>query len=148
MASLREALKTTLEADGSLMALLTGGVFDADDVFGREGIDSVNAPYEADEVTLKPFAAIRWGGSNPTGPSVIQAAMESVTIYVYQHQGYATIDAALSRIKALLNHQFVTADDRQLAYFMTPQKGPEFAEEALMWAPGRFIRFGVTHIEA
>lgn len=147
MATLRAALKTTLEADSTLMALLTGGVFDSEDVF-REGVDEPEAPRESNGVTIKPFASIRWGGANPTGPVLVDAEAQSVEIYCYQHSGYTTIEAALTRIKALLNRKFITADNRQMAYFAEPQKGPDFAEEALNFAPGKFIRFMVTQVGA
>jgi hypothetical protein len=145
MATLREAFKARLADDPTLAGLLYGGVLDADDVF--RGLKVTNVPYESNGVTIQPFASIRWGGANPFGPVTVQAEQQRVEVYVYQHTGYATIEAALTRIKQLCNRQFISADDRQLAYLANPQKGPDSNEEALGWACGRFIRFSITQID-
>lgn len=109
----REAdFKTRMDADVTLTAILTGGVYTAGAV-GIEGISRDTTPLAFDAAgRLKPSALVRQRGLVPTGdvldPITQQAsASQVVEIYVYQRQGYTSIDTALARLYTLFQgYQF------------------------------------------
>lgn len=115
MATARAALKTYLNADATLAALLTGGVKDEDDfTFDEGGANEV--PRETDGVRIKPFAYVRWRVSNVT--EIIAASeRQTVQLYLYQRSGKSTIESAVKRLKTLLHRHQLTADDKALLMF-------------------------------
>lgn len=145
MATLRAAIKSTLTGDAPLMALLTGGVLDAQDLnFTGEG--AYEAPREADGVTLKAHAVVRWGERSPTGRAVkVRAKLETVEIYVYQDTGFDVIESAILRMCSLLEDTYVTTDDRALAH-ITEQSfvSGELPAEELGNAACKFVRFFIV----
>lgn len=104
--TLRQAVKAELEADVTLMATLTGGVYD------RRGISRTSTPdaYDA-RGELEPCAVVVLEAATPIGPHP-DYRMERVffVVYLYEEEGnaYAGIDVAKQRVKALLHQQRVT----------------------------------------
>ncbi len=146
MATLREAVKTLLEGDSTLMSLLTGGVLDASDLsFDGGGMDEL--PHEDESSLIKPCAIIRWQDADQFGSNLqIRGRVQAVEIYVYENSGYNTIDSALNRLSALLDQVRVNADDRQLAYFVYSHESREMNAPELAGIPFRFMRFMNTFV--
>lgn len=145
MATLREAVKTLLEGDSTLMSLLTGGVLDASDLsFDGGGIDEL--PHVDESSLIKPCAIIRFQDSDQFGPLQVGGEVEAVEIYVYENSGYSIIEPAIKQIKTLLHRQRVIADDRQLAYFVFSHRSRETNAPELAGIPCKFIRFMNTTI--
>ena len=145
MATLREAIINLLSADSTLSALLTGGVFNAED-FSFDGGGSDEIPRQADGVLIDPFGIIRFGDSDKFGPRDVKGRMQNIEIYVYDNVGYTTIDAAIDRLDALLDQVRITADDRQLAYLEYAHDSKELDAPELEGVACRFIRFMNTYI--
>lgn len=103
---------TRMEADGTLMAILTGGVYSKAEV-GREGItrDTAEDAFDANGY-LKPCALVRQRGLVPDGDvhdeiAQLSSAGQVVEIYLYEDSGYGNIDSALSRLFTLFfGYQF------------------------------------------
>lgn len=100
-------IATVMEADATLMATLTGGVYTSAEV-GRDGItrDTAAAAFDTSGY-LKPCALVRQRGLVPDGVLVEQetpaaSATQVVEIYVYEDSGYSSIDTALNRLFVLL----------------------------------------------
>jgi hypothetical protein len=145
MATLREVVKSTLNSDVTLAAILTGGVEDSEDR-GQDGGSADHAPRDVDGVTILPHAVIRWRASNLLPPQQIGAEEGTFEVYVYDDIGYATIESALSRIKTLLNLQYLQADDRGLAHVRQIYVSGELPADELGGAPCMFSRFAVVHV--
>jgi len=145
MAKLREAVVTLLTSDATLSALLTGGVFNAED-FSFDGGGADEIPYAVDGITIKPFAIVRFQESTTIAPVKVRAELQSVEIYVYANVAYVTIDSAISRIKTLLNFKDVVADDRDLAYLHDPFTSKEFDAPEIGGASCKFVRFMNLHL--
>ena len=109
----REAdFQTRMEADSTLMATLTGGVFISGEL-GREGITRTSAPTAFDSNGyLKPCALVRQRALTPDLQVVdqieqVSSATQVIEIYVYQDSGYTSIDTALGRLYTLFfGYQF------------------------------------------
>jgi hypothetical protein len=95
-----------MEADTTLMAILTGKVWASGEV-GLEGITRDAAPTAFDASGwLKPCALVRQRGNVPTFDVVdydaqVTSARQIVEIWLYQDSGYAAIDAAMARLYTL-----------------------------------------------
>lgn len=98
--------ETRMEADATLMAILTGGVYAAGSI-GLLGITRETTPSAFDSNGyLKPCALVR---QRPLIPDLqvvdftVQAASATqvVEIYVYEDSGYTNIDNALNRLYTL-----------------------------------------------
>jgi len=98
--SLSDSIKTALEADGALMALLTGGIFN-----NVEEISKQNTPeaFDAND-EIKPCALIKLGVETKTGPHA-RSVRTPIRIYFYQRQGYDVIDPAEELVFNILNDQ-------------------------------------------
>jgi hypothetical protein len=144
MATAKEMLNSALEDDVTLAAILTGGIFDPDDMF-RPGLTPKLVPYDTDGVTILPFATTRWQSSSSYGPRRVAAERGSVEVYVYADVGYATIETAISRIKTLLNDTYIFgASDRRFVHFKSATISGDLDEKDLSGAPMKFIRFQIT----
>lgn len=143
MATLRQTVKSILQNDATLMALLPGNILDSADMdFTGQGASQ--APREADGITLKPHAVIRWSGSNPTGASYkVGAEAESVEVYVYQDTSYDVIESAIIRIRQLLHDTYLSTSDRALAHVNKAHISGEMPAEELGNAACKFIRFAI-----
>jgi hypothetical protein len=107
MATLRSAVKALLAADGTLMATLTGGMYD------RRGISRTATPaaYDA-QGKMKPCGVVTLSSeasATPPGLAEYQTETDYLIIYLYEQEGnhYAAIDVARDRIKTLLDRQTV-----------------------------------------
>lgn len=103
-----------LTVDVTLMAILTGGIFVYGNV-GPEGISRGSTPtaFDADGYLL-PCALVKQRGEIPTNDMVdygeqMSSARQIVEIWYYQDTGYAALDNARARVRALL--QGVTLGD-------------------------------------
>lgn len=101
--SLSDEIKDALEDDVSLMALLTGGIFN--DV---EEISRQNTPSAFDGTTkeILPCALIKLPMETPTGP-YLRSARTSFLIYFYQRQGYDVIKPAMGLAYDDLNEKHI-----------------------------------------
>lgn len=145
MATLRAAFKAALTGDATLMALLTGGVLDAQDLnFTGEG--AYEAPRESDGVRLKPHAVIRWGERSPQGSAIkVRGKLETVEAYVYQDTGFDVIEGAIIRMESLLCDTYLQTDDRALAHITEGSfTSGELPAEELGNAACKFVRFFVV----
>lgn len=144
--TLRDVIYNTLSDDATLLTLLPGGFLDSEQL-PRDGGGMDAAPKQADGITINPFAIIRWGEAPQYGPDVIAAEIQTVEVYVYADVGYAAIEAAISRIKALLNRTFpLGASDRTFSHFRYITASRELVAEELGGAPCMFVRFANTQI--
>ena len=89
--SLSDDIKTALQQDGTLVALLTGGIHN--DV---EEISRQNTPgaFDANK-ELKPCALVKYNTELPLRSGYLRAVQTPVTIYFYQRQGYNVIEQAM-----------------------------------------------------
>jgi hypothetical protein len=140
----RATFRTRLTGDATLVALLTGGIYDRDttttnmlnlEYLGRNG--GLTA-----EGALKPFAYLQWA----TGQAANRFRDERhrLDIYVYEQDGDAVIEPAVRRIKDLL-HRWNAPDnaDESIMDVVFDMNGPEFIDPDLGNANGRFVRFQV-----
>jgi hypothetical protein len=104
------AAKTILEADATLLAAATGGVWDFDET-GRLGLSRSNtatsAAYDASGV-LKPAVVIRLRSSTPDGilrddPDQYVSVREMLEVWFYQDSGYTAIETMRNRVYTLLH---------------------------------------------
>jgi len=106
MATLRSAVKALLAADTTLLATLTGGVYD------RRAISRTATPaaYDTTSGLIKPCAVVALSSESRLGPAEMATEEDYLVVYLYEADGnhYAAIDVARERIKALLDRQTVT----------------------------------------
>lgn len=145
MATLRQTLKTTLEGDATLTAILPGGILDSDDM-PQDGGGASSAPRTSDGVQINPFAVIRLGASNAFGSRKVGAERESAEIYFYQDTGYDLIERAIGRVKTLLHDEYLEGDDRQIAHFLYTFSSQEVPADELGEVPCRFSRYQINTI--
>lgn len=100
--------KTILEADATLVALATGGIWDWDET-GRMGINRSNTLTTAAFTSgiIKPCLLLKIPSSVPFGgiaddPAQLVSARDMLEVWGYQHMGYATIKSMLARAYTLL----------------------------------------------
>lgn len=98
--------KTLLEADATLLALATGGVWDWDET-GRMGINRTNTPTAFTDGKIKPCLLLKLRSSVPFGDvaddaAQVTGARDMLEVWAYQDIGYATINAMLARVYTLL----------------------------------------------
>jgi hypothetical protein len=111
MTTIREAVRTVLITDVTLMALATGGVHDDDSLDNRNGL-TPEALQAADSPIIRPGVYIRWTTSDPFGlnDATLNAERAFFEVYFYQHEGYDVITAMRDRVKRLLHQQRVNYD--------------------------------------
>lgn len=110
--SIETDFQDRMEADATLMAILTGGVYVSGEL-GPLGINRTDAPGAFDgNGYLLPCALVR---ERPLVPDLevndyleqVASATQVVEIYIYQDRGYSSIDAALDRLFVLFfGYQF------------------------------------------
>lgn len=130
--SLSDDAKTALEADATLMALLTGGIHNDVDEISRE-----NTPTAFDDnKEIEPCALLKLGTENRLGP-YIHSMQAPLMIYLYERQGYATIEQAISRIYGLLHDKKIGTRVWRIEY---ESSVPQTRDDALDCALG-YLRF-------
>lgn len=98
--------KTILEADATLLALATGGIYDFDET-GRMGINRTNTPAAFTNGIIKPCLLLKLRTSVAIDglgddPNRITAARDMLEVWAYQDSGYSTIKSMLARVYTLL----------------------------------------------
>ncbi len=107
------AIKTVLEADATLLATATGGVWSMDEA-GRMGLNRTNTPAAFDSSgIIKPCILLRARALVPDfqlrdSNSKYSSARQTIEVYFYQDSGYSTISTMKSRVYALLHETQVT----------------------------------------
>lgn len=150
MAVLRDVLLTTLSADATLAALLTGGVLDVSTMPQDQG-GAGSAPRESDGITIMPHARVRFISATPIRPARLwrlSPKLHGVEVYLYQPRGYDSIDAAMRRLETLLHDTYLDADDTRLAHFEFAFESTDLTAEELEGAAMRFCRFTITLVRA
>jgi len=99
--SLSDDIKTALQADEALVALLTGGIFNDVEEVSRQ---NTAGAFDATSTELKPCALIKHSTEAPAGP-YLTSARTTFVIYFYQRQGYAVIEPAMALAFADLNEK-------------------------------------------
>lgn len=98
--SLSDDIRTAMEADSALMAILTGGVHDDFEEISRQNTPTA---FDADK-EIKPCALIKYNTEIPFSAAKIANAVQTpLTIYFYERSGYANIASAMVLTFALIN---------------------------------------------
>lgn len=98
--SLSDSIKTALQANDELMALLTGGIFNEVEEISRQNTPGAfNANGE-----IQPCALIKLGVETKAGPHP-RSVRTPFRIYFYQRQGYDVSDPAMVIVFDILNDQ-------------------------------------------
>lgn len=107
------AIKTILEADATLLATATGGVWDWDES-GAQGINrtSTTAAFDSNGV-IKPCVLLKARAENPDfilrDPSnKYNSTRQVIEVWLYQDNAYSSITTMKTRIYALLAETQVT----------------------------------------
>lgn len=107
------AIKTVLEADATLLATATGGIYDFNET-GRIGVNRTNTPsaFDANGV-IKPTILVRARALVPDfvlrdSSGQYSSARQTIEVYYYQDSGYSTIATLKDRVYALLHETQVT----------------------------------------
>lgn len=115
--SAESAIKTVLEADATLLALATGGIYSFDET-GSQGINRTLTPAAFDSNGLvKPCIMVSARDANP-GYNVPDEGNQSMDVrqvvecYLFQFGGYSTIESMKNRIYTLLQNQRLTGGYR------------------------------------
>ena len=135
------AIKTLLAADATLMAVLTGGIYDFLET-RKLGINSVTTPSAFASGVLKPTALLKgdsetpFGGiADPNAQYITVSQLVSVWLYNDGDAGYAALATARDRIYALLqNSRVVGAFEIRLANIIEGVSVPELDYAALIRA--------------
>jgi hypothetical protein len=113
MASREDDFANRMEADATLMATLTGGVYAAGEV-GLEGISRDTTPSAFSSGYLLPAALVRQRSDVPDNAVWDEATQHTsfrqvVEIYLYEDRGYSSIDTAAERLFQLFQgYQFTS----------------------------------------
>ena len=98
---MRETIRATLTADVTLTGTLTGGVYALRELTRQSAPGAFDANGE-----IKPCALVRIEAEAQHGPFTGAAALSArtyVVVVLYQRDGFTTIDAAMTRVRALLH---------------------------------------------
>ena len=111
MSSSLSSAKTILEADATLLALATGGIYDFDET-GRMGINRSNSATSGAFVNgvVQPCLLLKLSVSTPFGEvaddaAKVTGARDVLQVWAYQDNGYATMTSMLDRVFTLLQGQ-------------------------------------------
>ncbi|MCC6454203.1 MAG: hypothetical protein IT328_04620 [Caldilineaceae bacterium] len=114
------AVKTVLEADATLVALATGGIWDLNET-GRMGLNRSNEATAAAFTNgmIKPCILVKLRSSNPAGDAVdegekVMSARDMVSVWFYQDSGLDQIDLMRERVRTLLNFKQLSGSGRCL----------------------------------
>lgn len=107
------AIKTRLEADVTLLATATGGVWSFEET-GRLGLGRTNTPAAFDSSgVIKPCVLVRLRSATPDyvlqdDSGQYQSVRESIEVWFYEDSGYSAIETMRSRCYTLLHATQVT----------------------------------------
>ena len=119
---MKETIRAFLEADATLVALLTGGFYASPEVSRQETAGAFDANME-----ILPCANVKLETLIPAGPHP-EAAEQFFAIYFYQRSGFATVRSAVARTFTLLSRQ---ALDATMYEIRLVNHGPEIIDPAL-----------------
>lgn len=106
-AAIRAAVLAALQADATLMALLTGGLHNVP--IQRTPKLSPTDAFHATTRELLPCGYVGVSSDVEDGPATgMRAGRAIIQVFLYQRVGHATIDAAAARVYALLHNQTVS----------------------------------------
>ena len=106
--SILSTVKAILEADATLLATATGGVWDYDET-GRMGLSRTATPAAFDsDLRIKPCVLLKTRERVPDGALVDDAVQlisyrQILEVWLYEDMGYAHMDTMADRIYALLH---------------------------------------------
>jgi len=106
--SVVSAAKAILEADATLVAAATGGIYDLGET-GPNGISRTTTPDAFDDnEMIEPCILVKTRGSTPDGALVDEAeqyasARQVLEVWFYEHSGYDNIDTMRDRVYTLLH---------------------------------------------
>ena len=95
--SLSADIKAILQADATLVAIVTGGIHDAVEI--RQ--DLTPGAFDATTKEIKPCLLVRTG-NEVSRVNKVYAVNTPLTLYFYQRSGFGSIDSALARVHTLL----------------------------------------------
>lgn len=107
------AIKTRLEADATLVAAATGGIYDYTET-GALGIGRTNTPSAFDSNgVIKPCILLRARALVPDfqlrdSSGQYSSARQTIEVYLFQDNAYTTIATMKDRVYALLHETQVT----------------------------------------
>lgn len=119
MASRENLFATRMEADSTLMAILTGGVYESGEV-GVEGITRESTPAAFSSGYLLPCALVRQRSLVPDNIVYDEIEQDTslrqvVEIWLYEDSGYTNLDLATARLFTLFQgYQFSDSFPAQL----------------------------------
>jgi len=99
--SLSDDIKTALQADAPLVALLTGSIHNDVEEINRQDTPSA---FDATTKEIKPCALIKIPNEVSAGPYLTSVRTTAV-LYFYQRSGYSVIEPAMAFAFADLNEQ-------------------------------------------
>lgn len=145
--TIRADVLATLEADATLTATLTGGIYDASEL-PMDGLTPSAAPDAYDGVRLQPCAVIRWRSVSET--QILGASRRRfLEIYYYQAVGQGSIESAQARVRTLLHRAKQLETDGGQVYFATwVEDGGEMVADELNGAAMSFSRYYVDYVES
>lgn len=118
----RDDVRAVLEADATLIGLLTGG-FHSGGTINRQ--DTPGA-FDANSEIL-PCLLVNARPTTPAGPFK-HSAREFVDVYLYQRSGYDVIDQAIEQVYTLLHRQKVGSSGWIMLHFAD---NPDQVDQAL-----------------
>ena len=128
MTTLREAVIDLLQADVTLMAILTGGVWE------RREINRTLTPsiYTATGA-MKPCAVVLVEATSPVGPAQFDFEQVFFLVWLYEESGnhYSAIDLARDRVRALLHRQSVAITAGCVHEIRHADGGADFYDDVL-----------------
>jgi hypothetical protein len=134
---MRDTIQAALTADATLTTTLPGGVH-AEAQISRQ---LTPAAFDANG-ELQPCALVRIETTAQHGPftGAVLSARTYILVYFYQRQGYANIDAALARVRALLHESRLGTRTWDIAWAFD---SGDLVDEAMRCSL-RFSRYVVT----
>lgn len=139
MALVRANIRATLLASGTLTAITSTRIFDAETFDSQEGVlpDAVRSSSSG---SILPFIVIRFHGSAASDPGYLpQAFRRLLDIYFYANSGYVTVETMKILTKQLLREKFFSGDDVQvckcvwagdLGEYVAPEMDHAYADAA------------------
>jgi len=109
---LEQAVRELLEGDEVLSDLLTGGIYDADEM-DRDNWTLQNVK-RAPSGRLLPFAVLRWGGDVPGG-GLNTSGRVTLDVWIYEDSGFSHIRPAMERVRELLHLRSFSTSEKSVA---------------------------------
>jgi hypothetical protein len=123
------AAKALLEADATLLAIATGGVWDWDET-GRMGINRTNTAAAFTSGIIKPCLLLKLRTSVPFGgiaddASRIVSARDMIEVWAYADNAFTAITSMLDRVYTLLQGQRLSGGKCRFAGSFQPPRDQE-----------------------